>query len=304
MSFNIKDIDLTKETLERFSSIKTLSPSSINKWGGEYGDQGLWVLSYLYKLRFTGSPPSVRGQVVEDGFNEILMRKDQGFEKTAEKYTRIFEERANLELAEDFSTGDIEKELKCIEGFIEQSFKSIEELKLSIPKEVVSSTQIRVQHPIGGNIPLDAAGYIDFDFGNYAMDLKTTHRVPSSEVKKDHKKQISFYAKARGERTAKILYISSKKYRMFSLEDREIDASYNDFSRTAENLWHKLETACLRSMIMGTDAYKEMASLSYADLTKRDWDDEKLSFAADNGLFGVEYINKPNKEKTEMELYL
>lgn len=292
------------QVLESFPQLKSFSPSSINKWGGDYGDEGLWVLSYLYGVRFEGSPPSVRGQVVEDAFNKILMGKDGGQKACIEITQRIFKERAEKELKEKYTTSEIQKEYDAIKGFVEQCYLSIMELQLRIPKEVISSTQIRVEGRITEDIPLPAAGYIDFNFGDYALDLKTTHRVPSTNIKNDHKKQISFYGLARGDKTAKILYLSSKKYRMFSLTEREITNSFKDFQRSAENLWHRLKVSHIMSKINGTEAREEMAKLSYANISSFGWDDEMLDFAAKNNLFGVKHSNHKEISEKDKKYYL
>lgn len=292
------------EILTSFPDLKSFSPSSINKWGGDYGDEGLWVLSYLYGVRFTGSPASIRGQVIEDSFLKILMKKDGGIDSLKDLTNKIFSERAEKELLDKYSKEEIAKEQQTIDGFIEQSYESISDLGLSLPSSVISPTQIRVEGDISQDIPLKAAGYIDFDFGDFALDLKTTHRVPSQSIKQDHKKQISFYATARKDKSAKILYLSSKKYRMFSMTEREIDAAFNEFKRSADNLWHRLKVSHIMSKINNSDPRVEMSKLSYANTTSYAWDDEMLDFAAKNKLFGVKHSNHKQFKEEQKEFYL
>jgi len=271
-----------------FPDIKSLSPSSLNKWCGEYGDEGSWCLTYIYNKRFQGSPATIRGQVVEDAFFKILKNVDGGPKRLKEFVDRAYQERVS-EL-DNISAKANDKEFSSLHGFVDQCYLARKELKLVLPKQDDKRpTQVRVTADLGSNLPIKTSGYLDFDFGDYALDLKTTHAVPSSDIKQDHKCQIGMYAKARGDDTAKILYLSSKKYRMFALHGREIDTAHASLVTKAEGLWYRLYAASIMALHNDTDPKDEISKLVTPNFGSWNWDDEAMSFAASLGLWNIKY---------------
>lgn len=272
-------------TIEEVFDIRTLSPSSITKWAGEFGDEGSWYLQYIMKRKFHGSPESIRGQVVEDAFEEMLWGKYEGnLERAQEKF--LFKVDEAEKLGPEMDEAKMKKEYEALGGFIQQGKNAIEEMKL--PKPFTS--QSRVQVTLGNDIPLEVAGYLDFDFSTYTLDLKTTNRIPRKGVKGDHKMQISTYAKARNERVAKILYLSAKDFQAYSLVDREIDAGFNALRFKAKAITNRLETAILLADYRGTEPKKELEKLICPKFEGFTWKDEEMMFIKENNLWQIEDI--------------
>lgn len=269
--------------LEAFPQIKHLSPSNLNSWCGEYGDEGKWCLSYIYGNKFKGNTASVRGQVIEDCFLRILLKKDEGIENLL----KFAQDTFILKLSDlDVDEKDFNKEYEALNGFLEQSYRAIQELQLKLP-DTTSPTQLEVRYRITDKVPLEVKGFIDFDFSDYALDLKTTHKIPRKGVAPNHKRQISFYANGRKERVAKILYLSAKDYQFYALYDREIDAAYDELVFRAESLYNRLEAAAILSKHRGTSPNEELTKLVTPDMSGWSWKEEDLMFAAENNLWGM-----------------
>lgn len=276
--------DINSLVMDAFPTLKAFSPSSLNKWSGDYSDEGLWCLSYLYRKRFQGSPASIRGQVVEEAFYKILLKEDEGVDVFLD---RAFRQR--VEELEDYDNKSYEKELKGLSGFLEQAYRSIQELQLVLPKrdnETEKDTQLKIEIKISDKVPLKLRGYLDFDFGDYAMDLKTTNAIPRKGIKPDHKEQISSYAKAREDKIAKILYLSSKDYQAYSMDDREIKYAYSSLVKKAESLWDRLVAATVLSMYNDSDPKIEFTKLVTPNINGWAWGDDDVLFAVENNLWG------------------
>ncbi len=278
---------MSKLLTESFPEIKHLSASNLNKWQGDWSDEGLWCLSYLYGNKFEGSPATIRGQVIETCFHRILLNK--GTENLNDFAKRTFVEQC--EEMEGVTDDDIQKEFDTIDGYLEQCERSIRECQLKLPNQSENATQLKVDFPLSKRIPWNAVGYIDFDFGDYALDLKTTNKLPRKGVKPDHKRQISLYAKARDERVAKILYLSPKDYVFYSLFDREIDAGFDELVFRGESLCDRLEAAAILAKHYNTDPKTAMTKLVTPDTSGWAWGDEEMMFAAENNLWNIK-INK------------
>lgn len=267
--------------LDSFPQIKHLSSSNINKWCGEYGSEGKWYLQYILGDKFKGNPATIRGAVIEEAFVKILTGNDNDVESFVE---RAFKERcAELEDVDDKA---YEKELNSLKGFINQSRLCISELKLKPHKDCLNLTQTKISQKVSDKVPFNVIGYTDLDFVVHYTDIKTTHKMPS-DIKQDHKRQISFYGKSRGDTTANILYLTSKKYKMYGLHDREIDVAYEDFVRRAESLCERLEAAAILAEVRGTLPEVELSKIISPDIYSWSWSDEDRYLAAQENLWGL-----------------
>ena len=267
-----------------FLGFKNFSASSLNTWSGEYGDEGAWCMTYLFKKRFKGNSASIRGQVVESAFEEILRNQDVDFLKNAQ--TRFVEKIKELD---DFDRDKAEKEYKSLPGFIESCHTALEEIKFPCINESkngkVFHTQGKVEHSFGDGHEMGFSGYKDFSWPDYSVDLKTTHRLPRRGVPEDYACQISGYAVADDQRVAKILHLSPKDYVFYKLEDLEIDAAYSRLRFKAKSLENRIRAAITLGQANGTDPKQEMVNLVTPNFSGFKWGDEEMLFARDNGLW-------------------
>lgn len=277
---------------ESFPEISHFSASNLNKWNGEWSDEGLWCLSYLYKKKFQGNAASVRGQVIEDCFLRILTNNDVNLLEFAQQAFALKIEE--LKKVSTLDEGKIEKEFADLEGYIKQCYRSIEECQLKLPDQSKNATQLKCTMRMSDKIPWEILGYIDFDFGDYALDLKTTARIPRKGIKPNHKRQIGFYAKSRKENVAKILYLSPKDYEFYSMYDREIDVAFDELVFRGESLCDRLEAAAILSKHRNTTPKEEFVKLVTPDTSGWGWDDEEMMFAAEQGLWGIKTNNNEN----------
>lgn len=261
-----------------------VSASSLNKWAGEYGCSGLWYLSYIAGKKFEGSPASIRGQAVEDIFEAILHDRYD----TKDDYVKMCVDLFNdaCDELEDINEKDRDKELQALEGYITQAIRAKEELSLERPFLMQKKVKTKIS-----KYDIDLVGYVDFRYEfhdvekNFSMDLKTTGRLPRKGIKPDHEQQISGYAKADGDKIAKILYLSPKDYMFYSMDQREIDAAFTRLEYKADNLYEILYAAIDLSFVRGTDPKYELANIISPDFNKFGWQDEELLFAKENKLF-------------------
>ena len=184
-------------------------------------------------------------------------------------------------------TSKVKKEYSDLEGYIEQSHRSIMECQLKLPN-VEQATQTAIKAKLHDSIPWEAIGYIDFDFNTHALDLKTGAKIPRKGVKVNHKRQISLYAKSRGEKVAKILYLSPKDYEFYSMYGEEIDVAFNELISIGHRLCDRMKAAVLMSRENGTPPKYEFARLANPNTNSWAWGDKEIACAAENKLWGMQ----------------
>lgn len=285
----ITKTDKKRPTISEFLGKDYLSPSSLNKWSGEYGDEAIWCLSYLFGVKFTGSAATIRGEVVESAFEEILTNQDTDFlsnckKRFVQKINELKEKQGDA-----FDRSKAEKEYKALPGFIESAHTALEEVKFPPINETKNgkffSTQSEIKHDFGPDHELPLYGKKDFSWPDFSLDLKTSHRLSRQGVPVDYACQISGYAVADGQREAKILTLSPKDYTFYVLRDMEIDVAYKRLKMKAKQLENRINAAIDLSMIRGTDPKREMANLVTPGLTGFKWGDEELHFIKENNLW-------------------
>lgn len=248
--------------------IKHLSVSSLNKWQGE---RGAWVASYLYGLWGDEGAGLWRGKAVEaaiDGWHN-----GASDEKCLEHMSREFENGAQGDLSDD-----VEKERSALIPMFREAQAAWGKLDLG----PVKASQIRTECWLGGiDVPL--VGYIDFalERNEMSVDLKTTHRCPSS-LSLNHGMQIASYARARNESRAGILYVTAKKHAYFEIGPDEIEGYIKELQRRAKGLSETLKTAYMRSLLDKKDAKHVLASMCPPDPDSFYWSEGSLATALNN----------------------
>lgn len=245
--------------------IKHLSCSALGRW---QGCRGAWVAGYLYGLWGTEGPGLWRGKAVESGLDALFKGRS---EKEAYAHAmREFENGAGGETDE----GNIDKERGSVIAMIEQGVAAWKEHDLP----PVRASQIRTELWLDG-VGVPIAGYLDFALeGGFSVDLKSTHRCPS-EPSFTHKLQIASYAKARGEKKAGILYVTTKKAAYYEIGEDEIDAAIVELTRRAKGLQSSLRSAVMRANLEKSEPKDVLASMCPPDPDSFYWDDGSLAEA-------------------------
>lgn len=193
--------------------ITHVSASSLNLWAEH---PGLWALRYLGGIKDIDSPAAWRGKAVEDGLTAMLHGRDAVSTALA-----TFEANAQGEVSDDISA---ERRL------IEPMCKQLSNIKFG--GELIG-TQVKIEHWLDG-VPIPFLGFIDFNFDDGVVDLKTTMRCPSSP-KIGHIRQVALYSAAK-EKPASLLYVTDKKYANYPIGDNECAKALDELRSYALSL--------------------------------------------------------------------
>lgn len=249
------------EVLGRFG-IKGLSPSSLTTWAD---DRATWVLRYGLKVKEPPSPAMIRGRAVEDGFKALLY--GGSLEEAQEIALRLY----HLEAEKDGMDTDTDESRDCekgIQGMVEQC--SLVLLERNFPKP--NGTQMRCEAFLdydAYSVPI--SGYCDFAFDGWTLDLKTTKTCPS-DAKPAHIAQVALYAKARGEDMAGLLYVTPKKWGLYSVDEDQLNRAWSCLLPQGRSLIRALARA---------GSVSDLCADYPPPLDSWAWDDERRARAAE-----------------------
>lgn len=260
---------MTAEAAFDALDIRHLSCSSLNRW---QGCRGSWVAAYLYGLWGDEGPGLWRGKAVELGLDAFLKGNDRDYSLAAA--VREFENGAQGECDD----GPVDKERASVEPMLDQCIEAWTDLPT--PR----ASQIKTELWLDG-IDIPVIGYLDFaverDGEKFSIDLKTTHRCPSS-LSFNHGMQIASYAKARGEKRAGILYATTKKSAYYEIGEDEIARYISELTRRAHGLQSTLEAAYSRALLEGKNAKETLARMCPPDPDSFYWSEGSLATALEN----------------------
>lgn len=197
-----------------------LSPSQINLFLTE---PSVWVLNKFYGIYGDMGAAAKRGQAVEHGLNSFLMN---GLEiATAKKAAlHVFDEEM-----ENIYDDKTEEERSIIEPMIDQAVELFSELE--------APEKIQVRHEVMfGEAPM--LGIVDFDMGEYCIDLKSTKRCPSSaeNISAEHIRQMAYYFHATG-KPQKLAYVTPKKYALYEVSQEQINQALKEMHAAVKAMW-------------------------------------------------------------------
>ena len=191
------------------------SPSQITKFRNE---PALWLIEYHMGVRGEVGPGAWRGTAVEAGVEAGLMKAvNEG--KCVEIAYSVFDAEAAGEISDK-----ITEERYMIAAFLKEAREALSKM----PPLIVSQVKIETFVPEAPDIPV--IGYLDFDFGDYDLDLKTTKACPS-KPRPDHLWQVAVYNKARG-KPHKLLYVTPKRHALYEVPQEALDAAWREVSAT------------------------------------------------------------------------
>lgn len=222
---------MSREAFEAFG-VTRVSPSEIKQF---HSDPGMWFAKKIAKIREDAGPAAWRGDAVEAGLNAYAYGAAQDPLATARvQFTHRLKEweksDACKERGGEYPPGMDEEEAK-IPVVLERAMAAWDAEGLKALGKPSSAQQWCEVHL--GSAPIPCGGKWDWGFPGFAIDLKTANTIPSISGAKletdadgetsgepgkakpeiDHAIQVSIYAKARKETTAKLLYVSAKMYK-------------------------------------------------------------------------------------------
>ena len=183
---------------ERFE-LSHLSASSLNCYMEE---PAYWALVYLHKYRDEAGAAAWRGSAVEAGLDHWLFKRDL---PAASQAALIRFELDAMGEADDKT----EKERQLITKMLEQACLALQ----TYPEPTVR--QFKIEHWFDG-IEIPLIGFVDYEFGDRGIDLKTTRRMPT-EMWPRHSRQLALYAAARG-KPYSALYVTDKRHDIKSVD--------------------------------------------------------------------------------------
>jgi hypothetical protein len=205
--------------------ITHLSPSSLNLYAA---NPCLWVGRYLAKWQDDMGPAGHRGSAIESGFDLWLYDRTQAAEAAKVAHCRF------TELTQGVADDDHEAERANIAPMLSQAILALANAPVPVAR------QIKVEYWANG-LEIPIIGYVDYLWEDHGVDLKTTKACPSA-IKSDHGRQIALYAEAKG-RPFKILYVTGKKFALYTMSPEEQAANLRDLERLARAVRHLLKKA-------------------------------------------------------------
>lgn len=231
--------------------IDHLSQSSINLY---LASPLLWCGRYLLGWKEPFGASAKRGNAAETGYDYFVERGD--LEKalaTAHDHFDREMEGINDPKA-DYERGNIKPILAQI----------IEALKDS-PKPI--ATQTRIEHFFEG-VEVPVIGFVDYEFEDHGLDLKTTLRMPSS-MKPDHARQVALYAECLS-KPFDVLYVTPKKFERYPLGQNEAAMHLRDLERGAR---------AIRNLLSLSNDSEAIARCFAPDTSDWHWNETTLGFA-------------------------
>lgn len=236
-------------------SINHLSCSSLNTFQAE---PAIWTLKYLFGVKDAAGPGAWRGSAVEAGLDAWLYRP--GDEAAA--LTKA-QERFELDATGE-SSDTIDKERDAIAPMFKQAQMGSNGWPVPIAR------QFRVEHWLD-DIEIPIIGYLDYVFDDRLVDLKTTHRCPSSveTASVAHIRQAALYSSARGQ-IAQLFYVTTKKWALYEVPAEMVAKAMADLTRIAR---------ALRENLARSDTPEDMARLQAPDFNSFYWNPDTIAAA-------------------------
>lgn len=232
-------------------NIDHLSVSSLALWRNE---PARWVARYLYGIKDEGGPRAWRGNAVEAGLNQALAGAGDDDAVTAALH--------NFELnAAGDAADEVEQERGSIDPMVRLAAANLRPLGRPL------MAQRRVERRLPG-IEVPIVGYVDYEWDDFLVDLKTTLRLPSAP-RGDHVVQVVSYGDALQKRPG-LIYVTPKKIQRFAEEHMDATEARWTLRRAALALRVTLQIAADR---------EEMASLTVPKFDDFRWSPTSIEAA-------------------------
>ena len=197
-----------------------LSPSQLTTFSA---DPSLWVAQKLFGLKTPTSPAAMRGRAVETAVVKFLL--GSSMEEAQGAALDEFDAGA----VTTFVRGMSDAALKERDGLPEIVQMALTELiPLGTPRFPAEGGQMKISLPVRfgdeEDDVIELMGYLDLDYEDEVVDLKTTLRMPS-EMSWNHTIQHAVYSRAVRPRPVRFLYVTPKKAEFLTRTEDEIAVS-------------------------------------------------------------------------------
>jgi hypothetical protein len=236
-----------------------LSPSSINLFIEE---PALWVLKQFFDIRTEMNIFAVRGRLVEEVLNKWY---ETGKVPTFKSLTPgMIDETLFVDSHVDIDT---------LKGFHDWGKECVK-----VFKDNVKDKPIKMQGKVEGDIcGLNVGGYLDYEYDDYIIDLKTTNKVPIvvsrgeregliSKTKAANIRQQLVYSKLTG-KPVRLMYIDQDgNHLYYKVTKRDKEEHWADVEKNIEKI-KKLLTLTRKSVIKEVEP-KNLNSFYWDKVTK------------------------------------
>jgi len=206
-----------------------LSPSSLNLFIEE---PALWVLKQFFDVRTEPNIFAVRGRLVEVVLNKWY--EDGRIPSLKSLLPGMIDETLFLDNHVDMNT---------LQGFHDWGKQCVK-----VFKKEVKDTPVTMQRKVEGDIcGLNLGGYIDYEYEDYIIDLKTTNKIPTvvtrgvragliSKVKGANIRQQLIYSKLTG-KPVRLMYIQEDgEYLYYKVTKRDKEEHWRDVEKAVINI--------------------------------------------------------------------
>lgn len=201
----------------------TTSPSDINLWKAE---PALALMKHHFGLRSLAGPKAIRGTAVHAAAQEYL-HKGCSWDEAEQTALYIFDmEMANLrQQAAGEVFADEEDAKSDVIPMMVQAIQALE------PLGQPESVEEEIRLDMGGIV---LRGFVDFDFGNFQLDLKTGARAYQKPTP-DHLTQLACYWGMSGQ-DQMICYATAKKHQVVPVSEFELEAEWKLVERLVKKI--------------------------------------------------------------------
>lgn len=231
----------------KYHGIGHLSPSSLNLFAAE---PAFWTLKYLWKVRDDVGDAAHRGTAVEAGVEHLLGGQP----------LPVAEAVAQQNFSLNYGDADSD-ERRAIRPMLEQAAAAVSQFGKPIAR------QKKVEHRVDG-IEVPIVGYLDWEFEDGVIDLKTTHRLPSAP-RQDHVRQVALYTAATG-KPSSLVYVTTKKFAVYPISPADSEAALQSLVRTAR---------AVRKVLYYSATREEVAEFFSPNFESFYWNDETKKHA-------------------------
>lgn len=204
-------------------NISHLSASQINCW---LAAPSLWVLEKLLKHRGGMGCAAHRGTATEAGVSAGLFDPTLSVEDCVAVALPVYDKLTAL-------NGDSKREAEraLIPGMVAQGLALRSH---GAPIRPNNGDQHRIEIRLEG-VSVPIVGFLDWEFADEVIDLKSTSRVPSA-MSEPHLRQASIYKTSRMGKRVRFAYVSDKKIEKHTLTREQYDASIRQIVGAAQRL--------------------------------------------------------------------
>ena len=236
--------------------ISHLSPSNINAY---VSDKPKWIMTYLFDIRDQFGVGATRGNAIESSLHEYLKDKNLSAKNVKEKFIEMCTEEHH----------DIEDEKTIKElNKLPQYYNQFQKFAQTEGYDELENYQEKIELQLL-DLPVPIIGYIDFNFRDIIVDLKTVSIIPKTPSHA-HCRQMAIYSMIYPEKHIELFYMSSKDCRIFRLSIETLDYYKKQVETIAFNIQKFLSRSNDKNILATDEEYPNFDKWEWSDFMKKE----------------------------------